>query len=302
MLFDQFKVEQSNSLKSVVTGLNNDLRDVRQENFERNTRKIKALEDRLSKCSVSPIVNSQTGMQCHITPGRSPNVQKLDGQTQTCLLPMPRTPPTDKSTTSLRSTTTDTTTDSSTLNSEQSKQLSTNKTAADRSADSTIHDIRVNRSRQVPPSLRFPKEGSLAALLIGDSNLRHVDRRRLDKNGKIHVRTAGGATAGDFSASLTNQSPREDTSHVIVHNGTNDCSDTNYDKQLVTVSFRVLAKQLVRVFPKAAVAFTSILPLNSGYSIYTSHRRHQPNAKQHVLFPFLCISAGANFQREATPT
>ena len=31
VLFDQFKVEQSNSLKSVVTGLNNDLRDVRQE-------------------------------------------------------------------------------------------------------------------------------------------------------------------------------------------------------------------------------------------------------------------------------
>ena len=85
---------------------------------------------------------------------------------------------------------------------------------------------RVNRSRQVPPSLRLPKEGSLAALLIGDSNLRHVDRRRLDQNGKIHVRTVGGATAGDFSASLTNQSPREDTSHVIVHIGTNDCSDT----------------------------------------------------------------------------
>ena len=68
MLFGQFKVEQSNSLKFVVTGLNNDLRDVRQENFdmkatlERNTRKIKALEDRLSKCSVSPIVNSQIGM------------------------------------------------------------------------------------------------------------------------------------------------------------------------------------------------------------------------------------------------
>ena len=111
VLFDQFKVEQSNSLKSVVTGLNNDLRDVRQETFhmkatlERNTRKIKALEDRLSKCSVSPIVNSQSGMQCHTTSGRSPNAQKLDGQTQTGLLPMSQTPPTDKSTTSLFSTT-----------------------------------------------------------------------------------------------------------------------------------------------------------------------------------------------------
>ena len=93
-----------------------------------------------------------------------------------------------------------------------------------------------------------------------------MDRRRLDQNGTIHVRTVGGATAGDFSASLTSQSPRENTSHVIVHTGTNDCSDTNYDKQLVTVSFRALAKQLVRVFPKAAIAFTSILPLNSRYT------------------------------------
>ena len=105
-----------------MTGLNNDLRDVRQENFdmkatlERNTRKIKALEDRLSKCSVSPIVNSQTGMQCHTTSGRSPNAQKLDGQTQTGHLLMPQTPPTDNPTTSHLSTTTDMTTESSTLN------------------------------------------------------------------------------------------------------------------------------------------------------------------------------------------
>ena len=144
MLFDQFKVEQSNSLKSVVTGLNNDLRDVRQENLdlkatlEHNTRKIKALED-LSKCSVLSIVNSQTRMQCHTTTGRSPNAQKLDGQTQTGLLPMPQTPPTNKrtTTTSILSTTTDTTTDSSTLNSEQSKQLSTNKTATESSVSYT---------------------------------------------------------------------------------------------------------------------------------------------------------------------
>ena len=95
MLFDQFKVEQSNSLQSVVTGLNKDLRDVRQENcdmkttLERSTRKLEALEDRLSKCSVSPIVNSQSGMQCRTTSGRSTDAQKLHGQTQTGLLPMP---------------------------------------------------------------------------------------------------------------------------------------------------------------------------------------------------------------------
>ena len=124
--------------------------------LEHNARKIKDLEDSLSKCSVPPIVNSHTGMQAHNTTGRSPNAQKLDGQTQTSLLRMPQTPPTDKRTTSLLSTTTDTTTDSFILNSEQSKQASTNKTPADSSAKNTIPDIRVNRSRQVPPSLWLP--------------------------------------------------------------------------------------------------------------------------------------------------
>ena len=259
--------------------------------LERNTRKIKALEDHLSKCSVSPIVNSQTGMQCHTTSGLvHRSAQKLDGQTQTGLLPMPQTPPTDKSTTSLFSTTTDTTTDLSTLNSEQSKQLSTNKTAADSSADSTIPDIRVNRSRQVPPSLRLPKECSLAALLIGDSNLRHVDRRRLDQNGKSMSGRLRAAV--DFSASLTNQSPREYTSHVIVHIGTTDCSGTNYDKQLVTVSFWALAKQLVRVFPKAAIAFTSILRLNSGYT--------QAIEDTNQMLSSMCFSYGFVYLLEPT--
>ena len=65
-------------------------------------------------------------MQCHTTTGRTPNAQKLDGQTQTGLLPMPQTPPTDNHTTSLLSTTADTTTDSSTpTRNNQSRLLQT---------------------------------------------------------------------------------------------------------------------------------------------------------------------------------
>ena len=43
-----------------------------------------------------------------------------------------------------------------------------------------------------------------------------LDRRRLDQNGEIHVRTVGGATAGDISATLANQSPRKDTRHMLL--------------------------------------------------------------------------------------
>ena len=45
-------------------------------------------------------------------------------------------------------------------------------------ARGTIPDIWVNSSRQVPPSLRLPKEGSTAALLTGDSNRRHCGQTR----------------------------------------------------------------------------------------------------------------------------
>ena len=74
----------------------------------------------------------------------------------------------------------------------------------------------------------------------------------------------------DIAACLLNQSSRAATKHVVVHIGTNDCSrDSNYNKQLVMFSFKALAKQLVRVFPKAAVAFTSILPKRSGHTCAT---------------------------------
>ena len=61
MLFDQFKVEQSNSLISIVTGRCSRLerREAKKRWLEGfywgNTRKIKALEDRLSKRSVLPL-------------------------------------------------------------------------------------------------------------------------------------------------------------------------------------------------------------------------------------------------------
>ena len=137
----------------------------------------------------------------------------------------------------------------------------------------------------MPPALRLPNEGRLSALLIGDSNLRHIDRKRLDTRGNLHVRTVGGATAGDIAACLLNQSSRADTKHVVVHIGTNDCSrDSDYNKQLVMVSFQALAKQLVRVFPKAAVAFTSILPKRSGHT----HAAEEANK----MLKDMCSSCG----------
>ncbi len=240
-------------------------------------------------------------------PKPQPHVEKQDCQTQTGLLPPPYTPriitsattcttqkrtsrathiPQTVATTRTPQTVATTRTPQTVATTHTPQTVATTRThqtvATTRtphiSTSAVTHTVtpttpdtpRLNSTRQSPPALRLPKEGRLSALLIGDSNLRHVDRKRLDTRGNLHVRTVGGATAGDIAACLLNQSSRADTKHVVVHIGTNDCSrDSDYNKQLVMVSFQALAKQLVRVFPKAAVAFTSILPKRSGHTLAT---------------------------------
>ena len=62
----------------------------------------------------------------------------------------------------------------------------------------------------------------MLTLLIGDSNLRKVERRRLDRSGGTHVRTFPGATVNNVTASLSKRFPRNDVKTVIIHVGGND--------------------------------------------------------------------------------
>ena len=256
--------------------------------------KIKALQDRVSTQGIQKVRSHdfpppQARTNALPPPKFQAHVEKLDCQTQTGLLPPPYT---SRIITSATTCTTQTRTSRATHTPQTVATTHTPQTVATTRTPQTVattrtphtstsavtHTVtpttpdtpRLNSTRQSPPALRLPKEGRLSALLIGDSNLRHIDRKRLDTRGNLRVRTVGGATAGDIAACLLNQSSRADTQHVVVHIGTNDCSsDGDYNKQLVMVSFQALAKQLVRVFPKAAVAFTSILPKRSGHTLAT---------------------------------
>ena len=124
-----------------------------------------------------------------------------------------------------------------------------------------------------------------------------MDRRRLDQNGKIHVRTAEGATAGDISTTLANQSPREDAKHVTDHNGTNDCSK--------------LGQAVGHGQLPGAIQAPGEVPPPSNHSrhlhcvptqwVYTNHRRHKPNTKHHQLLLWRGIPAETQFQHEHCP-
>ena len=76
------------------------------------------------------------------------------------------------------------------------------------------------REKDIRP-LRLPQE-AVHTLLIGDSNLRKVDRRGLDRSGGTHVRTFPGATVSGMTASLSKRSPRDDVRTVVMHVGGND--------------------------------------------------------------------------------
>ncbi|WP_419600161.1 GDSL-type esterase/lipase family protein [Thiolapillus sp.] len=113
------------------------------------------------------------------------------------------------------------------------------------------------RNKEIRP-LRLPRE-YVHTLLIGDSNLRKVERRRLDRSGGTHVRTFPGATVNDVTASLSKCSPRNDVKTVIIHVGGNDMK-TDIDPPTLKSQYKQCIIQLKHAFPQARVLFTDIPP------------------------------------------
>ena len=109
------------------------------------------------------------------------------------------------------------------------------------------------REKEIRP-LRLPHE-AVHTLLIGDSNLRKVDRRRLDRSGGTHVRTFPGATVSGMTASLTKRSPRDDVRTVVMHVGGNDMK-TDVAAITLKAQYNECILQVKRAFPQAVCCLT----------------------------------------------
>ena len=108
-----------------------------------------------------------------------------------------------------------------------------------------IKDI---RSRVDPIfKIHIPRSGSIQNFVISDSNLRIVDRRRLDRTGKTHVRTMPGARVSDVTASLRACAVRDDVRRVILHVGGNDIHK-QYSAQDLETDFKELVAEVTHVF------------------------------------------------------
>lgn len=114
----------------------------------------------------------------------------------------------------------------------------------------------------VPPpkfKIHLPPPGRVTNFIIGDSNLKNIDRQRLDRTGRTHVRTMPGARVSDITASLKHSARRDDIKRVAVLVGGNDlCKDT--PKETLLTDFSNLLPELKRVFPCAKLAVSALLP------------------------------------------
>ena len=122
--------------------------------------------------------------------------------------------------------------------------------------------------------------------VISDANLRTTDRKRLDWTGKTHVCTMPGARVSDVTASLGACAVRDVVRRIILHVGGNDIHK-QYSAQDLETDFKELVAEVTRVFPKAEVGITALLPRKP---VPLSVTKHLNSVLRQV-----CVKGNVNF-------
>ena len=104
-----------------------------------------------------------------------------------------------------------------------------------------------------------PKTQPPSALVIGDSNLRHVRPRLLDPKGNTRVRTLPGVTIRNLTGELRNGLVEGNFQRVVLHVGTNDVA-SHHSKKTILKDTTELINQCRSTFKNATIAMTQILP------------------------------------------
>ncbi|KAK7113000.1 hypothetical protein V1264_012368 [Littorina saxatilis] len=104
-------------------------------------------------------------------------------------------------------------------------------------------------------TLRLPT--SCTCLLIGDSNLRRVSRRRLDRSGQTEVRTLSGITTPQLTTVIASSNTFPDVRKIVLHVGTND--DIQNTSELPS-NYKTLLSEISLRFPNAVIFVAAIPP------------------------------------------
>ena len=125
-------------------------------------------------------------------------------------------------------------------------------------------------------------------ILLGDSNLKMVDRSRLDKTKSTEVRTYRGASVrklDEYVASADQTYP--DVERLSLSVGSVDCARRYVDAEVFINDYENLLSTAEKIFPNAAIGITSIPPngnpqttkniwkLNNALKSLTKNRNHR---------------------------
>ena len=129
--------------------------------------------------------------------------------------------------------------------------------------DSPQHDdARKQRAPSPPPSQKLPSlrlPRNTKHVLLGDSNLRKVEKKRLDPSGKTFIKSIGGLTIQNTVEILNATYPCRYVESVTVHVGTNDVAKGSSDCNISSDTMMMIDKLKI-VFPNARIFISGILP------------------------------------------
>ena len=98
-------------------------------------------------------------------------------------------------------------------------------------------------------------------ILMGDSNMKNVQRRKLDRSGNTEVRTYRGAGIKTLTGIVNKcECQYKQVTKVSVCIGTNDCSRRIIDADHIVQDFDTLITALQKVFPNASICILAIPP------------------------------------------
>ena len=108
-------------------------------------------------------------------------------------------------------------------------------------------------------SLRLPPDSS--NVIIGDSNLKDINMKRLNPSGKTQVRTYRGTTVTELTNILYDTQPNHSIQKVVVHVGSNDVTSFNHHSEVnISHEYNDLFSAAATTFPSAEIALSAIPP------------------------------------------
>ena len=150
----------------------------------------------------------------------------------------------------------------------QSKAASTSSPARFRMGRNSIKSQREPCDASLDTSshshtLRIPV--SAQQLIIGDSNLRYVNTKRLDPKKNTSVKTFHGATISSLTGILQSASPMTSLKKVVIHVGSNDAissksSQRSQKHMNIEADYNKLISTAQTAFPNAEIALSAIPP------------------------------------------